>query len=68
MKMSEESDELAEEICTVLNIQKTLQNEQSNIISNILGYGMLVLDNFDESGESKLLAYYVMPLSQMTLT
>ena len=68
MKMSEESDELAEEICTVLNIQKTLQNEQSNIISNILGYGMLVLDNFDESGESKLLAYYVMPLSQMTLS
>ena len=50
MKISGESDELAEEICTVLNIQKRLKEGQKNIISNILGYGMLVLDDVDEIG------------------
>ena len=68
MKISAESDDLAEEVCTLLNIHKRLKEDQKHIISNVQGYGMLVLDNVDEiEGESQLMAYYVMPLNQITL-
>ena len=53
MKVSAESDELAEEICTVLNICKRLKNNsRNNSVSNILGYGMLVLEDFDKIGDT----------------
>tara|TARA_B110000305_G_C19080369_1_gene465923 strand:- start:328 stop:489 length:162 start_codon:yes stop_codon:yes gene_type:complete len=53
MKISAESDDLAEEVCTLLNIHKRLKEDQKHIISNVQGYGMLVLDNVDEiEGES----------------
>ena len=52
MKVSGESDDLAEEICTVLNIQKRLKKEHRNSISNVLGYGMLVLDDVEKIGDS----------------
>ena len=50
MKISGDSDDFAEEVCTVLNIQKMLKSDQKHTISNILGYGMLVLDDVDEIG------------------
>ena len=50
MKISGESDDLAEEICTVLKIQKRLTEDRKHIVTNILGYGMLVLDEVDEIG------------------
>ena len=50
MKICGDSDELAEEICTILHVQKRLKEDRKNIISNILGYGMLVLDDVDEIG------------------
>ena len=48
MKISAESDDLAEEVCTILNIQKRLKEDQKHIISNVKGYGMLVLDDVDD--------------------
>ena len=67
MKISGESDDLAEEVCTVLNIHKRMKRDQQHSISNILGYGMLVLDDVDEiGGDSQLMAYYVMPQNQTT--
>ena len=50
MKISGDSDELAEENCTVLNVKKRLKQDQRHMISDILGYGMLVLEDVHEMG------------------
>ena len=52
MKISGDSDGLAEEICVILNLQKRLKENQKHFISNILRYGILILDDFDEIGGS----------------
>lgn len=68
MKISAESDDLAEEVCNVLNIQSRLKKDMKHIISNVKGYGMLVLNYVDEmEADCLLMAYYVMPLNQITL-
>ena len=68
MKISVESDELAEEICSILNIEKCLKNKRAReCVPNVVGYGILVLENYEMPGNTLVLAYYVMPLNQMTL-
>ena len=62
MKMSKDSEKLAEEVCTLLNIQKRMGKESLMTIANIRMYGMLILNNYDPSlDESLLMAYYAMP-------
>ena len=68
MKLSKDSDKLAEEVCILLNIQKRMKKERLKTIANVRMYGMLVLSDFDPyQKESQLMAYYTMPVNQMSL-
>ena len=67
MKVSEDTDEIAKEVCTLLNIRKRLRKEGENLIPNIQKYGMLVLHDFHQhTKDPQLMAYYVSPMNQMT--
>lgn len=46
MKVSENHDQIAKEVCTLMSIKKRLKKENEDCIVKVQKYGMLVLNDY----------------------
>ena len=67
MKISKDTNKMAEEIRCLLDISEKIKRESLSNIPDMRMWGILVLNDFDAQRQSQVLAYYTMPEYFMTL-
>lgn len=67
MKISKDTNQMAEEIRCLLDIYDNIKGESLRGIPDMRKWGILVLNDSDPQRQSQVLAYYTMPENYMTL-
>ena len=67
MKISKDTNKMAEEIRCLLDISEKIKRESLSNIPDMRMWGILVLNDFDAQRQSQVLAYYTMTENFMTL-
>ena len=75
MKVRENSDQMADEICNILNIRRKIEKQYLDCITKIEDYGILILSDYDDNRQPtskheipvKIMGYFIMPNYDTTL-